>query len=408
MGRRPIPLGGHGDIRPTQVKDRLWVSKVRWRDDAGGYHRVAVDAPTKGDCRELAAERVREALEDWRTRQVDAAEVRDLTLDEAAELWFTALARTSRRPSTIEQYRACWRGTLSPVLGHETVTSLDRARVQHVLLEGLFARHQGHRSDNGAWVAGEYRLDENGDRIPLHGAQPRNVMRLLLRWTADRGLRDGNPLDGTASPQRRQPKVRALTDEEATRLTQMAEGWFRTGHGASDTLWHGLILLRHLGLRLGELLALTWSDVDLETEPPTVTVRHTLLEQRGAVTGLGPTKGGTIDIIALHERVVAVLETRMPTSPAPDDFVFATRTGRPVTHANFRRALRDLVRDTDLAWVHPHSMRHTLGTKANEHLDLEAARDLLRHKDDAVTRKHYVERNSIRILDPRGLFESEK
>lgn len=401
MGRPPIPVGGVGEIRPRQIKDRLWVVRVRWRDDAGDYHRTTVEAPSKRESEDLAAERVAEAREALRQPSLV-----DLTLDEVATRCFDDMRLSRRRPSTIAQYEATWRGTISPILGCEPVNAITRARVQQVLLGGLFARHQGHRADDGSWVPGEYRLDESGHRIPLQGAQPRNVLRIVLRFAADRGLRtDGvNPLDGTETPERRAPAVRALTDEESTHLIEMAAHWHRTGHGASDVLWHGLVLLRYGGLRLGELLALTWDDIDLASDPPTMTVRHTLLEQRGTVGGLGPTKGGTVDVIALHPAAMTILLSRRRASDL-GPFVFATRTGRPVTQANFRRALRDLVRGTDLAWVHPHAFRKSLATKADAQLNLDAARDLLRHKDNAVTRRHYVQRADVRILDPRSLFE---
>jgi integrase len=113
-------------------------------------------------------------------------------------------------------------------------------------------------------------------------------------------------------------------------------------------------------------------------------------------------------VIALHAEAETVLTSRKAHARAADGFVFATRTGKPVTQANFRRALRDLVRDTDLARVHPHSFRKTLATKAEAQLDLDAARDLLRHKDDAVTRRHYVQRSDVRVLDPRLLFEDDR
>lgn len=404
MGRPAIPVGGTGEIRARQVKDRLWLARVRWRDDAGEYHRTTVEAASKRQCEDLVAKRVTEAREAIRQPSVV-----DLSLDEIAARCFADMHRSRRRPSTVAQYEATWRGTLSPVLGHERINDLTRARVQQVLLNGLFARRKGRRADDGSWVPGAYRLDEHGQRIPLRGAQPRNVMRIVLRFAADRGYRaDGiNPLDGTETPERHTPAVRALTDEECERLVTMAERWHRNGHGASDVLWHGLVLLRYTGLRVGELLALSWADVDLQCDPPTITARHTVLEQRGTVGGIGPTKGGTVDVIALHSEAAAALASRRVHVRAVDGFVFATRSGKPVTQANFRRTLRDLVRGTDLAWVHPHTFRKTLATKAEAQLDLDAARDLLRHKDGVVTRRHYVQRSDVRILDPRALFEAE-
>lgn len=95
------------------------------------------------------------------------------------------------QPATVEiaQYRATRRGTLAPVLGEDGINAITRARLQQVLLDGLFARHQGSRAEDGTWIAGSYRLDKNGNRIPLRGEQPRNVMRQLLRFAADRGYR---------------------------------------------------------------------------------------------------------------------------------------------------------------------------------------------------------------------------
>ncbi len=404
MGRHAIPVGGTGDVRPKQVKDRLWQVRVRWRDDAGEYHRTIAEAPSKKQCEDLALARIEQERQDLRVLLTAG-----LTLNEIAERWFAALERTKRRPSTVAQYRSAWRGTLSPVFGSDHIDTLTRARVQQVLLDGLFARKPGHRAPDGRWVPGEYKVDDHGRRIPLYGEQPRTVMRLLLRFAADRGYRtDGvNPLDGTEAPERREPDVRAFTDEEGDRLIAMAAEWHRTGHGASDVLWHGLVLLRYTGARIGEAMGLTWDDVDLASGPPTITIRQTVIEARGSgAARLGPTKGGTTDVVALHPEAAAVLASRRPKEPRCGQFVFATRTGRPVTPSNFRRAMRDLVRGTDLAWAHPHVFRATIGTKADEQHDLEAARDLLRHKDSGITKKHYVEKDSIRILDPRSLFST--
>ena len=55
--------------------------------------------------------------------------------------------------------------------------------------------------------------------------------------------------------------------------------------------------------------------------------------------------------------------------------------------------------------MHPHSFRYTLGKRADERHDLEAARDLLRHRYSFSTQRHYVEKENVRALDPHSLFE---
>ncbi len=121
-----------------------------------------------------------------------------LTLGEVAERWLTSLERTRRRPSTIASYRATWRGTLAPVLHSRPVDALTRAEIQQVLLDGLFARHPGTWAPDGSWTPGHYRLDDQGRRIPLQGEQPRAVMKMLLRFAADRGYPPTAPTPLTA------------------------------------------------------------------------------------------------------------------------------------------------------------------------------------------------------------------
>lgn len=419
-----IRPGGTGAINATRIKDRLWEARVRWRDDEGAFHRTRARGQSKAECEEEARRRVdaaRTAFAAARARKAapsphlppgapSAAPTAyrvDLTLDQVAQLWLASLKNTRRRPSTIEQYRATWRGALSPVIGNDHINAIDRARIQNVLHEQLFKRQAGRRNPDGSWAPGEHLRDADGELIPLTGAQPRNVMNLVLRYAADRGYRaDGhNPLDGTQTPDRVRPTPRALTDAQALRLIEMAEHWHRTGHGAGDVLWHGLVVMYYTGVRIGELLGLTWDDVDLTSDPATVTVASTLLEARGAVPmQLGPTKSGTTDTIALHEAAIEVLRARRKAAKPDAAYVFATRTGRPVSQANFRRPLRNLVQGTDLDWVHPHTFRHTMGTKAARATDDTVARDLLRHTDAAVTRRHYIQDDGRRTLDPRWLF----
>lgn len=193
MGRPSTPPGGTGAINPRQVRDRLWIARVRWRDEAGEYHRTVAEAPSKKQCADLVVTPIEEERRALRDRLTTG-----LTLGEVAERWLTSLERTRRRPSTIASYRATWRGTLAPVLHSRPVDALTRAEIQQVLLDGLFARHPGTWAPDGSWTPGHYRLDDQGRRIPLQGEQPRAVMKMLLRFAADRGYPPTAPTPLTA------------------------------------------------------------------------------------------------------------------------------------------------------------------------------------------------------------------
>jgi integrase len=115
------------------------------------------------------------------------------------------------------------------------------------------------------------------------------------------------------------------------------------------------------GLRWGELAALRRCDVDLETG--TVRVFRQLAEQRGGGFVIGPPKSDA------GRRVVVIPEVIMPAvrqhmswvaQPGEDTLVFATPTGAPLRHSNFRRRVwLSALSDAGLPTIHFHDLRHT-------------------------------------------------
>lgn len=402
MGRRALQPGEAGE--PTvRTRNGGPVAYVRWRDRHGRYHETSAPGRTPAAATKRVLERAQEAM-----RAANEANA-DRTLDAVATEWLDGLVQRRRvRPSTAAQYRATWRGTLSPVVGRLSVNAITRAEAQRAL-DGLVRRDRH----------GEPLLDSEGRTRPLVGRQPRQVLLMLLTYAADRGYRhDGqNVLAGTEVPRRPKPSPRALTDDEWGQLLGLAESAARRHHRADWNLVHLLTLLRYTGVRINEALGLMWADVDFKATPPTVRVERTLLEPREGVCSLtGPTKGGDRRVIALHEDAEWMLLNRASwvsaPGPAPDAFVFATgRQGKPLSAANARARLRALVRGTDLEWVHPHSLRHTVATRVAEATGSEvAAADVLGHADGGVTAsRHYIDRgDGVQVLDPRiGFPRSE-
>ncbi len=71
---------------------------------------------------------------------------------------------------------------------------------------------------------------------------------------------------------------------------------------------------------------------------------------------------------------------------------------------NVRTKLRGVVAGTPLAGVSPHTLRRTVGTLVAHGAGLDAARDVLGHRDPSVTARHYIA-DIGRVIDVRDTLD---
>ncbi len=153
-----------------------------------------------------------------------------------------------------------------------------------------------------------------------------------------------------------------LTPEEVEKILKAAAGAGR--HGPRDrTLL--LIAYRH-GLRVSELVALRWDQVDLKAGLVHVS------RLKNGLTSTHPLRGG--ELRALRE-----LKRGYPNSP----YLFVTERGGPMTPATVRKLLARAGELAKLPFpIHPHMLRHATGYKlANDGHDTRAIQQYLGHKN---------------------------
>ena len=159
-------------------------------------------------------------------------------------------------------------------------------------------------------------------------------------------------------------------------------------------------MLLGTGARIGEVLAIRWeSDVDLTTNPATVTISGTVVRLPGkAADGGGlirqshpKTDAGyrTVKLPAFARDTL--MRLYLNATPTADHLVFPSAAGTLRDPHNVRRQWRD-ARGEQFAWVTPHSFRKTVATLIDREATTEDAASQLGHSGTAVTRKHYIEK----------------
>lgn len=170
-----------------------------------------------------------------------------------------------------------------------------------------------------------------------------------------------------------------LTEKEVEHLIRVAKNRGRYSHRDATMI---LIAYRH-GLRIGELCALRWDQVDFDQG-----LLHVRRLKRG-IPSVHPLRGPEI-------RALRQLKREM----GPSAYLFTTERDGPMTTAGFRKMLTRCSEQSDLEFsVHPHMLRHACGYKlANDGRDTRSIQHYLGHKNIQHTVR-YTELSANRFND---------
>jgi integrase len=186
------------------------------------------------------------------------------------------------------------------------------------------------------------------------------VTGAMLELAIGFGALETNPVRGTASVVRPKTDPRPpLTVDEIETVRAAVRTWMtadRPGPKASTDMADSIDLMLATGAHIGEVLAIRWSDIDLETEPPALTLSGTIKTEPGKGTYRKPLPGGRT--VSLPKFAAAVLRRRLHETPRnAADAVFPTRNGTWQQVNNVERRWRQIRRDTGLEWVTPRAFR---------------------------------------------------
>jgi integrase len=150
-------------------------------------------------------------------------------------------------------------------------------------------------------------------------------------------------------------------------------------------------LLAATGARIGELLALDWSRVDLDAG--TVKLEGTVIRELGV--GLfvqGQTKSSAgMRTLKIPTWAMDLLMKRQ--AEAMGEWAFPSSTGTLRDPGNIRKALRKVLKDSEWEGLHPHAFRHLVATRLDEAgLTAREIADYLGHAQISTTQDVYMNR----------------
>jgi integrase len=287
--------------------------------------------PPDGHFTRRTAEHALQAiLTDARRGQLPDAVATGATFADAAAEWLRYVEHDRNgRASTIADYRNVVRHSLLPEFG-ETPLEQITAKWIDAYRAGLVA--EGRLSDRTI----------NKLLALLHG--------IFKRAQRVYGL-PGNPVTAVErQPVRRSGDFEVLSPGEVAALARAA------GSEQESALF---VTAAFTGLRLGELLALRWIDVDFAKRLVHVRRAYTHRE-------LGPPKSGRVRSVPLIDDVARALDglSRRQHFTGTDDLVFPNTVGDPLDDSALRRRFYRALERAGLKRIRFHDLRHSFGTLA--------------------------------------------
>ena len=358
-----------------QEKNGRWVAALTLTPDANGRRRVKrLVRKTK----QLANKALIELQVEHSKKTLTLRS--NETVEQFSERWLTTvIPLRGLKPSTLSNYQQMIHYYIRPILGSKRLSDL---KSQHVLNLVNSLKERG--------------LSTNTTR------RARSILHNMLETAVEEDLLSKNPVVRTSFIKKSVDEVsrvqKSYSTQEVGRALEILRGSQYEGP---------FRLMVCLGMRIGEVIALRWDQVDFETNQLWVTrtganiaklmgddswsverVEGTTKSNRNRVLHLTQSQA---EFLSTHRKVQNRLKFKKGQAWNPESYVFVTENGTPFAANNIRSGMKRALTKNDMRGIRLHDLRHTAGFLAVEAgVGIENVQDMLGHASIQITKDVYV------------------
>ena len=335
---------------------------------------------------------------------IDVSDVSDrkqsFTVDEWYDFWMITF-KSGKSPNTQRNYRDRYKSNIQPVIGDMPIEDVRVMHCQKVINNMVDKYAQGSIYQTYICMGG------------------------MLKSAVQNGIISKHPMDGLVMPRgRRKKDVHFLTIEEQEKFIRAAS---KTHNSAQFKL------LLNTGLRTGELIGLSWDDVDFEAR--TISVNRTLEYRYSTrIWRAGPPKTmssyRTIPMTKEAYEILLEVWEKKPFRKESEllkqeleyidlrnnttkkiklsNLVFINyRTGEPTKNSSYDTNLYKICERAGIKPFCMHALRHTFATRCIERgVKPKALQKILGHSNLATTMDTYVHMTDDSLAEAMDIFEN--
>ena len=287
------------------------------------------------------------------------------------ETWIEKHKAPKLAPATLTSYRNNFRLHIRPYIGNVPLKDLSTYKIQRC-------------------------LDAIGGSCSTF-VKNYNIIHGSLEKAVELGMIVRNPCKGVTFPKDDTEDMRVLTKAEQQRFIEELEGEYYRPM---------LLMYLYSGLRLGEGIALTWEDIDLEKRTIRVNKKaivchdYTNHSAPQVIQDFCKTKSsrrkvvitfGLVGILKAHKEEMMKRAEKMGEEWRESNLVFLNTRGNMVYSRNLQESLYKIFARAGIQGATMHTLRHTYATRCFEAgVDIKAVSEQLGHKNVKTTYNIYV------------------
>jgi len=332
---------------------------------------------TKAKLLYFYANRKKEEFSQTRAISGNASTIK--TFSEVTSEWFS-VNKMRQKASTQLKYHNMFDNHILPFFGDMPITDIDEVNASSFLAEKLA---------NGALC------QSSGVHTSLSGSYVRTMGTLIssvLMYAAMKGYRDilKTPI---SKPSEERKSISVMGKSDLAKINQLLQS------DMSCTAV-GIAIALNAGLRIGEVCALRWDDIDLEAK--TIHVRHTVARVKNdapdyKINGKTPKSKLIIDVpktqssrrdIPINSRLYGILANAK--KALVSDYVVSNRKSF-VSPRTFEYRYHKFLQKHGITDTNFHVLRHTFSTRCVEvAVDIKSLSEMLGHSKVSTTLGIYV------------------
>ncbi len=290
-----------------------------------------------------------------------------MKLETWSYIWLNKYQKLTIKLRTYLKYRDIINKHINPVLGKYELELINVDVLQNFILNKL---------DNGNLITNE-KLSVNSV-IAIF-----SVLKQLLKKAVSLGISNVEYTSIIRMP--------AINEKEITAFNQNEQRKIENYCLHSKPNYIGVVICLYTGIRLGELLALTWNDVDFEKKLLIINKTVYTISKNGKNVAYidKPKTKHSNRIIPLPKQLIDILKKIKKKSNA--FYILSTKNKGIISNRSYQKTFQSILKKCNISPKSFHCLRHTFATRALElGIDIKTLSEILGHKNSMVTLNRYA------------------
>lgn len=290
-----------------------------------------------------------------------------MKLNEWLDIWLNKYTKHAVKLRTYDRYRYIIEKHINPKLGNYELDDLSAVILQDFVLGEL---ESGNLNTQG----------------PLANNSVIGIVNVLKS-----SLAEAKDLEVTSKDYSGKIKLPMSTEKPVTAFERHEQEKLEKYCLQAKNNYIGIVICLYTGIRLGELLALTWDDIDFSTGLMSINKTAYRIKQNGIpqIVVDQPKTKNSKRIIPLPKQLIEILKKIKKNSKSI--YVLSTRSGGMVGTRAYQKTFERILKKLEIPYKNFHSLRHTFATRAIEMgMDVKTLSEILGHKNPVVTLTRYT------------------